>query len=315
MKGGRRWQGNILSEVERAAIILNPGARNAPSTERLLAAARTLRPEGWEVELKVTAGSGEATSLARDAAAAGAHVVFACGGDGTLNEVANGLAGGEAALGVIRGGMGNVFAKEIGVPRAPEAALRVLLDGERRRFDLGLAGERYFIAMCGVGFDAGVVRRVPGRAKRLAGSASYAVWGALEILSHRSRRTRLAVDGGTSEEIDLYWLLLGNTRSYGGVIDITAGARVDDGCLDAYVFAGGGLPWLLGTALRVATKRQDGGRGVGLRRLRELTIETVGLPVQADGEYLGETPMAFAVAAAALTVLLPPGGGGALFSA
>ena len=95
MKGGRRWQGNILSEVERAAIILNPRARNAPSTERLLAAARTLRPEGWEVELKVTAGSGEATSLARDAAAAGAHVVFACGCDGTLNEVANGLAGGE----------------------------------------------------------------------------------------------------------------------------------------------------------------------------------------------------------------------------
>src|SRR5207237_2489341 len=83
-------------------------------------------------------GPGHATELARAAAASGVSVVFACGGDGTLNEVVNGLAGGDAAVGVLRGGMGNVFAKEIGVPKSPEMALRCLVDGERRRFDLGV---------------------------------------------------------------------------------------------------------------------------------------------------------------------------------
>src|SRR3989304_1812539 len=97
---------------------------------------------------------------AREAAATGAAVVFACGGDGTLNEVANGLVGSESTLGALRGGMGNVFAKEGGVPRSPEAALRLLVEGERRRIDLGVAGTgdggqgRHFVLMAGVGFDA-----------------------------------------------------------------------------------------------------------------------------------------------------------------
>lgn len=277
-------------------------------------AGERLRSEGWQVELVTTTAPGEATALARQAAATGSRVVFACGGDGTINEVVNGLAGGETALGVVRGGMGDVFAKEVALPRRPEAALRLLVEGEERRFDLGVAGGRYFLAMCGVGFDASVVLRVPERAKRLLGSTAYALWGALEILRFRSRRVALRLDGAR-QEADLYWLLLGNTRSYGGVIDITSGARVDDGLLDAYVFAGSGAAWVARTGLRLALKRQDGGSGVSFRRLRELTIETPGLPVQADGEPFGETPMRFAVAPAAVSVLLPRGAGAALFSA
>jgi len=303
---------NILLSVKTALIVYNPAARNAPDRDRLAAAAAALDDE-WLVELVETAAPGDGVRRAAEASLSGASVVFACGGDGTINEVVNGLAGGNTALGVIRGGMGDVFAKEVRIPRDPEAALRLLLDGERRRFDLGRAGERYFLLMCGVGFDAGIVRRVPNAAKRRLGSASYALWALRQLLGYRARRTALHVNGEDYER-DLFWLLLGNTRSYGGVLNITADAKVDDGLLDAYIFAGRGLPWRLLTLLRLALRRQRGARGVEFRRVNELAIDEEGLPVQADGEYLGETPMRFSVAPQALDVLLPPGAGSRLFS-
>src|SRR5687768_15619252 len=101
----------------------------------------------WQVELKATRRAGHATELAAEASLSGKKVAFACGGDGTVNEVVNGLAGGSCALGLVRGGMGNVFAKEIGVPRRLEQALQLLVNGETRRFDLGMAGRRYFLLM------------------------------------------------------------------------------------------------------------------------------------------------------------------------
>jgi diacylglycerol kinase family enzyme len=208
--------------------------------------------------------------------------------------------------------MGNVFAKEIGVPRSPEAALRVLVDGDERRFDLGLAGGRYFLCMCGLGLDAEVVRKVPANAKRLLGSASLLLWGAMEAPRRQGTRATLRFGENDEQELDLYWALLGNTRSYGGVINVTAKAVVDDGLLDAYVFAGRRLP--LGTAARVAVGRHHDAPGVEFRRIAHLDIPTPGIGVQADGEYFGETPMTFSVAPGALRFLLPPGKGRRLFS-
>jgi YegS/Rv2252/BmrU family lipid kinase len=293
--------------MERALIIYNPKARNAPGTSRLRAAADLYRIHGWQVDLAPTEAAGHATLLAREAAEAGTPVVFSCGGDGTLNEVVNGLVGTETRLSLIRGGTGNVFAKEIRLPRTPEKALRVLLEGEEGRFDLGKANDRYFLLMCGVGFDASVVRKVPSQTKRLLGTTSYVLWGVAEVARYRSKVVQIRVNDEEEQEIDLYWLLLGNTRSYGGVLNITHEAIADDGLLDAYVFAGSRIP--ITTAARLAVQRQDGAPGVSFQRIQQLEIVTPGIPVQADGEYFGETPMTFSVAPKALTILMPPGQG------
>jgi YegS/Rv2252/BmrU family lipid kinase len=299
--------------LDRAVIVLNPASRNAPARERLIEAARGLANRGWRVDLQLTAGPGDATRLARDAATSGVSVVFACGGDGTINEVVNGLAGSDTALSVIRGGMGNVFAKEMGIPRRLEAALDLLHEGERHRFDLGLAGGRYFLLMAGIGLDANVVRAVPGAAKRRLGSTSYALWGLREVLRYRPRAVDIELDGERRRVENLYWLLLGNTRSYGGVLDIAGRARADDGLLDAYVFDGRGVTWLLRTFLSLVRRRHEEAAGVTFRRVSRLSIETPGIGVQADGEYFGETPMTFTVAPQALTVLLPRGAADRLF--
>jgi YegS/Rv2252/BmrU family lipid kinase len=297
--------------VERACIVYNRFARNAPPIERLRAAADTVGP-AWQIDILTTDGPGHATLLAREAAASGARAVFACGGDGTANEVVNGLAGSDCALGVLRGGMGNVFAKEVGISRRPERALQQQLNGDRRRFDLGKAGERYFLLMAGVGLDAEVVRAVPNGLKHRLGSTSYALWVLKLLPGYRPTRAHLQIDGETSDT-NLFWLLLGNTRSYGGIIDITSKALANDGQLDAYVFEGHGFAWEALTALKLLLRRQDGSRGVSFQRLRQLSIETPGLAVQADGEYLGQTPLTFSVEPAALDVLLPKGRGQELF--
>jgi YegS/Rv2252/BmrU family lipid kinase len=292
--------------LERASIIYNPASRTAPAVERLREAAAAVRDQGWLVDVRPTAAAGEASSLARDAAAAGSRLVIAAGGDGTLNEVLNGVVGTDAAVSVIRGGMGNVFAKEIGVPRSPDAALKALVAGEDHRFDLGIAGDRYFLLMCGVGFDATIVRGVPTRPKRLLGSTSYALWGAAGLIGYQSRPVSLRLDH-VSRDVDLYWLLIGNTRSYGGVINIASQALADDGYLDAYVYAGRGLSWAVRTGLWIALRRSDRARGVSFQRVREIEVLTAGVPVQADGEYFGETPMRFSIAPRALNVRVPAG--------
>jgi diacylglycerol kinase (ATP) len=299
--------------VKKASIIFNPFARNAPALERLRAAGGALRTDGWEIEVLATEASLHAVSLASEAANRGSEVVFACGGDGTVNEVVNGLAGKQAALGIIRGGTGNVFGKEVHVPRRLNDALRVLADGEDYCFDIGQAGDRNFLLMAGVGFDGSVVRRVPTGPKRLLGTTSYVIWGAAEAVRFQSRQVDLVVDG-KPEDIELYWLLVANTRSYGGVVDVASTAIADDGLFDAYAFAGRGLPWMLMTGSRIALRRHHGAPGVHFHRAARIEIVTPGLDVQADGEYFGQTPMSFSIIPHALSVRLPKGGARHLIS-
>jgi diacylglycerol kinase (ATP) len=290
----------------QASIVYNPTAQRQPPLDRVHSAALKWRSAGWDIDVKVSESAGHATVLAKEAAISGARVVFACGGDGTVNEVVNGLVGSDSALAVIRGGTSNVFAGEIGVPGQLEKALGVLVDGGLRRFDLGMAGGRYFLMMAGIGFDASAVRHVSDRVKRPLGVAAYYLSAVLELGRYRSHRVDLRIDGAEHEE-DLYWLVLGNTRSYAGVIDITSRALADDGYLDAYQFGHHGLPWMIANFLFFALRRGKWARGVTFRRLRELEISSPGVPVQVDGEYLGETPMVFRIAPQALSVLLPKG--------
>jgi diacylglycerol kinase (ATP) len=291
----------------QASIVYNSVAQRRPPLARVRRAALKWRAAGWDIDVRVTESAGHATALAREAATSGAKVVFACGGDGTVNEVVNGLVGSDSSLAVIRGGTSNVFASEIGVPWPLEKALGVLVDGDVRRFDLGMAGGRYFLMMAGIGFDAGAVRHVSDRVKRPFGIAAYYLFAALELGRCRSHRVNVRIDDAAEREEDLYWLVLGNTRSYAGVIDISARALADDGYLDAYQFGHGGLPWMIANLLFFALRRQNWARGVTFQRLRELEIRTPGVPVQVDGEYLGETPMVFKIAPQALSVLLPKG--------
>ena len=298
--------------MKRALFVYNPVARGAPPIDRLRAAIDRLA--GWEASLEPTTAPGHATELARGGATSGLDAVVACGGDGTVNEVANGLAGSPTALAVVRGGTANVWAKEARLPHDPAAAVRLLAEGETRTIDLGRASaiggsasggaDRYFLLMAGVGLDAAVVREVSSSLKRRFGAASYLLYGIRRALRYPSVDADLLVDGAPLTS-PLYWLLLGNTRNYAGLLNITHLAKADDGRLDMALLPKGGLLRLAWLAPWVLLGRHHGRGGIRYRTLETLEVRTPGLPVQIDGEYLTETPLRFEVAPAALRVLVP----------
>ena len=177
--------------------------------------------------------------------------------------------------------------------------------------------------MCSTGLDAEVVRRIGGggRAKRRLGPILYVLHGGERLLRAPSVRTRIAIEGPPADatiERSLLFAVAGNTRLYGGISRLTGDARADDGLLDLAAFCGGGLasrltlsarvyPRALRRGLRGSLAPRAGGaaeylRGAGFR----IEPETP-LAVQADGEYLGETPLTLSVAPRALDVLIAPG--------
>jgi YegS/Rv2252/BmrU family lipid kinase len=265
------------------------------------------------VEWRETERRGQAEELAAEAAAAGLPLLFVCGGDGTLNEAANGLAGSETALAPIRAGTVNIWAREIGVPRRPAKAVRAAVEGERRRMDLGRAGGRYFMMMAGYGLDGAIARRASLGLKSRLGAATYAIAALRETLRYRSSPVTLSFDG---EEVAVRLLMLvaGNTRNYAGLADITADARADDGLLDVCVYQGKGTLDIILHALRTLLRRHRKSNKVLYRRARRLELAwQEPLPVQLDGDEFEGSPDTVEVAPGALWAAVPRGLSSPLF--
>ncbi len=298
--------------MPRARFVWNPVSRRL-AQPKLEEAAAWLLDQGWDVEVRRTQHPLHAVELAGEAAAAGVDVVAACGGDGTVNEVVNGLAGSQTALAVLPGGTANVWAKEAGIPRDPRRAVRLIVEGERRAVDVGCAGARRFLLMAGAGFDAHIVGHVSPAVKRALGASSYVTQGFRELLGYRGAEQTLRIDG---EEVrsPVFWLVLGNTRSYGGAVRITNQSLVDDGLLDLCVFQDPGVLRFALYGVRILSGLQRLSHRVIWRRVRRIEIEGPPLPVQVDGELAGETPMCFRIEPGALHAIVPAGSRRALFS-
>jgi YegS/Rv2252/BmrU family lipid kinase len=288
----------------RCVVVRNPASRRRLSAARMGEALDAARAAGWHVDVVVTARDGDGTELARRARDSGADVIIVDGGDGTINEVINGIAGSRVALAVLAGGTANVWAREIRTSHDARRAIREIVGGVRRRVDLGRANGRYFLLMAGVGLDAAIVPRVAPRLKRWLGRVSYVLTGVITAFSTRPADARVRIDG-EQHDTSLYWMLVGNTRSYGGLARITHRARVDDGQLDVAIMRRGGLPHLLADGVRLIFGRHDHSPNVEYRHATSIEVATPGLPVQVDGELAGTTPMTFTVAPLALEVIVP----------
>ena len=273
-----------------------------------------------QVTLAETTRRGNATPLAASAAANGTDVVVVLGGDGTLNEAANGLVGTDCALAALPGGSTNVFARTIGLPNDPLEATGVLLDaldgGSIRRVDLGTVNGRAFLFHTGVGFDAAVVREVEKRStlKRWAGHPLF-IWAAVKTWGRGYDRRRphlhIAGDGGT--DIDGFFTLVLNTDPYTFLgnrpLHIT-----DEAGLDRPLVAVTLRSLRVDALLRVVAGSLGAGRSVAASRhvdvrtgVRELTITgDEPLPYQVDGDYLGEaTTLTFRHEPQALNLVVP----------
>ncbi|HLZ72308.1 MAG TPA: diacylglycerol kinase family protein [Dehalococcoidia bacterium] len=294
-------------------VIRNPSARRRLRLSRLAAALEKLERRGWRVECRTTAHIGHATALAALAAQRGSEAVLVCGGDGTINEAVNGLAGSETALAVLPAGTINLWAREVGLSADPAAAVRLMLSGERRRVDLGRVGDRYFLMLASVGVDAVAVRAVMAERKRRWGRYAYLAAGVSDLLRHGGRP--LAIEAG---EVHFRGralaAIVGNTRLYAGLLHAAHRARIDDGLLDLRVYAGAGVRQLLPQVVRTLAGRPPRADEVYVQAARVRIAAARPLPVQADGEPIGTTPMTFSAVPRALTVIVPPGLDSPLFT-
>lgn len=303
----------------RARIIANPrsGALRMPlALNQLYQVAAALTDAGLPVEVCLTERPGHASLLAREAVRSGMDMVVAAGGDGTINEIIQELAGHSTALGILPLGTVNVWARETRIPLSLPDAARVLLYGVRRRVDLGRAGERYFLMMAGVGFDAEVASRVERSILKRIGLKMLDYLATVGVLgvTHKPVRVRIKRDG-KGREISALMLIVGNTRLYGGALTFTRHAVADDGVLDVVTVGGGGLIYRLGILRNAFLRRPRRGPSVRYERARAIRVEAdAPLPVQVDGELIGKLPMTFSVAPLALTVIVSSDAPEELFS-
>jgi YegS/Rv2252/BmrU family lipid kinase len=292
----------------RIAAIVNPHSGGGGSRHDVPLVFAALRGLGYEVEELQTEAAGDATRLAREAVAAGFDLVAAVGGDGTVNETINGLAGSETPLVVIPTGTVNVLAMELGIPLELPDAVRLLEPGAGNVswIDLGLAGDRYFALMAGVGMDAAVVAAMNPVMKKALKEAAFAVQGLATYLTHVDPLIRI-----TSEErtVEGYFAVFGNSSNYGGAFGITPLADMRDGLLDVCVLKDKSFVstvWYWTAALINAHIKHP---KVEYFRTERALIETAEegkeVLVQTDGEVAGRLPLRCAIVPRALRVVVP----------
>jgi diacylglycerol kinase (ATP) len=299
----RPWSGE-----PRAVIIINPAAHKLPSPKRRQEADRWLRAHGWDAEWVETTAPGHATRISREAAARGVDLVVVCGGDGTVGEAVNGLVGTETVLGTIPGGTSNIWAREAGLDKKPAEAVQLMVEGERRRVDLGRVGDRYYLLMAGFGIDAAVTENVSTRIKGWLGAAAYGIAAIRQAFTYKGKTVTIRIDGA-ERTLDVLMVLVGNTRLYAGITQIARDAQADDGLLDVYVYQGRGKIAVVKHAVRTLLGRHRKAPDVLYSRAREVqfTWHEAPLSVQVDGDALPETPANVTVAPSALWVALPMG--------
>lgn len=301
----------------RLCFIVNPAAGSGGFQKLVIEAADRLSQFGCSVERVETSCKGDAIRLARQAAAERFDVAVAVGGDGTINEVCNGLVGSETALGVLPAGTANVYAADVGIPiwwplnpSAVHNAAEVIVTGQRRRIDLGRlrltdGTERYFLMWCGIGLDAAISQAIkPGDTRRL-GYAAWILSGLMVTFDFMGTRSTILTDEGLVKGRVLL-AVVSNGQLYGRIWRMAPEAKMDDGLLDVAIMMGHGWPstvkHLAGLTFRQHVKDPD----FHLYRSKLLALSAKeALPVHVDAEPVGTTPVEIEVVPQALSVIVP----------
>ncbi len=321
----------------QAELIYNPSGGQVVIRHELDNVVAFLERHGWSVTLQETSKPLEATELARHAVNRGARVVIAAGGDGTVNEVANGLVNTDVALGVLPVGTTNSWALQMHIPALNPMLLgtqavkliaaleeriarplpanyyrkvlldaaRVLVEGRTVAVDMGELSGRHFLMWAGIGFDAAIAQSMPLKEKRVLGSWAYVLPAIESAYRYSGTDVWLNLDG-TVIKVSTPLIIISNIQLYGGVMAIGARACVNDAKLDVCIFKGGGFFTFVQQAMKVLSHRHLQDPKVEYHQCREIFVESaLPLPVHVDGEPFTRTPVAIHTVPSSLKVIIP----------
>ena len=334
MDGENRDRNENLMQAE---LIYNPSGGQVVIRHELDNVVAFLGRYGWSTNLRETSKPLEATQLARQAVSRGARVVIAVGGDGTVNEVANGLVNTDAALGVLPVGTTNSWALQMGIPALDPMlpgtqvvkmiadleeriarplpanyyrkvlldAARVLVEGRTVAVDMGELCGRHFLMWAGIGLDAAVANSISLKEKRALGSWAYVLPTIESAYRYPGADVCLNLDGKVVK-VSTPLIVVSNIQVYGGVMAIGARACVDDARLDVCIFKGNGFFTFVQHAVKVLSHRILQDPNVEYYQCREIVVESPhSLPVHVDGEPFTRTPVAIHTVPSSLKVIVP----------
>jgi diacylglycerol kinase (ATP) len=286
--------------LNNTVVILNPAAHS----DRAIRSRARVEALARHCTVCTTSAPGEAEILARHAVKEGFDTIVAAGGDGTIHEVVNGLADSDVTLGLLPIGTVNVFAMELGLPSHDLELCWNIIRGEHTRVvDLPSANDKYFVQLAGVGLDAQVVKETSANLKRNFGPLSYLI-SAAQIAARKPPRLFIECEDSSVEEAS--FILIGNGRRYGGPFPFFKQAVMNDGLLDVVLFKQLGY-------LEIIKYLQDVFFSSAIclpevdyfqtRRIRVTSEQDV--PVELDGELVGQCPVEFQMRERTLRVLVP----------
>ncbi|MDW7739478.1 MAG: diacylglycerol kinase family lipid kinase [Bacillota bacterium] len=284
-------------------FIVNPIAGGGRARSLMPKIEEIFKKSGVDFEIYYTKGPRDAIEAARTAAEKGFNIVVAAGGDGTVNEVLNGIAETDSILAAIRGGKGNDFAIAVNMPKDIDQACEALLKADIKSIDLGRVLDRYFINSVGVGFDAAVALRANQGVKPLTGVSAYIYTFFLMLFSYRT--IRMEIDMG-SEVLSMSPMLVavGIGQNYGGGMRIVPDAIQDDGLFDVCILDDMNRFTLGYHFPKVFSGNHVKMKQVRMYRVKEITLDiNESLPLHMEGEILFGKHMHFTLEQKKMKVL------------
>jgi YegS/Rv2252/BmrU family lipid kinase len=307
-------------------VIVNPKSASGATRDRWSAIASDIRTHFGPFNVAFTKSRGDGTDIARRAAENGREFIIACGGDGTINEVANGIleSGVDAGLGVLPSGTGGDFRRSLNIPHGTREAARALKTGETKLIDVGKVTfhdhdenkvSRYFLNVSSVGLAASIIERVKagGTANwmpisSLKGKASFALSTLQEVIGIRYETVRVRIDDGEEHNLNTINFCVANARYFGGGMMIAPEAKLDDGYFDVINIGD------LGTAkILLNAHKLYGGTHLDLpevksklaKRIEIRAVDHADIHLETDGELPGKLPAVYEIVPKALRVRVP----------
>lgn len=288
----------------KVRIIANPVAGGGKGRRIAETLRDALDAKGAEVTLILTKKAGDNEI---EAAVPGADIVVAVGGDGSINEVANGLKGTNTILAMLPAGTANVVSRELGISKDPQALAEMIIKGHTRVMDAGLRDGRRFLLGAGAGLDAAIAEAVSQqRGKR----SSLMKWVGPSIricLTYTFPKFRVIADGEVLSDTAQY-AIIGNCRNSAGVFPATPNAKIDDGLLDVCILQRLSISRLVSLLPFVIFGRHIHRKHVLYKQFTTLTIETldnVRIAFQVDGDPGGQLPVTIGIEPNAIRVIVP----------
>ncbi len=320
---------NSTGDPTLPLVIVNPRSASGATEERWAGTASELRTHFGAFRVTFTSGPGDAITIAEASAASGTRFIIACGGDGTINEVANGIlrSGSNAELGILPSGTGGDFRRTLGIPGSTRGAAIALRDGGTKRMDVGKvsfrgfdgeAAERYFLNVSSIGLAAHVIKRVKSNnimkwlpVESIRGRANFGVSALQEVLDHDPVGISVRIDGGTENTIHTLAFCVANARYFGGGMMIAPDAQINDGLLDVINIGDISTAKILLNAYSLYRGTHQSLDEVSFTTARKIEVEaldpSIEIPIETDGELPGKLPAAFEILPAALRVRVPQG--------